>query len=279
MPDLKPVVVEFLATGPTQPDLRSDYTSLTATVVDWRPELLDHLSKQPAFAGKEFGDDSILTWVTGQINSISLALMGEGLACGNPSITSDPVATHLGVGAVAKVKARYACSAEQLQDIQSRLIDALADLFDGYARLELEVCEDDAISSICLSTGRIETEPCPLSSLGPLDLHVGLKNGVDSAHLSFDICASILNEILTCAPARLRATPGGRRDLALLFLETEIEAALECSGQPDKAFSMVDRSGLDHKSISIEINAATSQNDLPSSVAETLIGRWPSIFS
>ena len=167
---------------------------------------------------------------------------------------------------------------DAIDAFESPCIDKLARMFDGHASITIESIRGSRSESLALSTGNIATEAPTFGSNEPIPMAISAPPGSPDAKVHFHPGSASLLEVLTAGPAELRSTPGGRRDLAMLFLENEIEESLAAIDKPGLAYEIVDSTNTADRSLTVVIHDE-SDTLAAKALASTLKGRWPDIFS
>jgi hypothetical protein len=179
---------------------------------------------------------------------------------------------------IAKIRLEAQATWDAIDAFESPCIDKLARMFDGHASITIESVRGFHSESLALSTGNIATEAPTFGSNEPIPMAISLPSEGVGAMVHFHPGSASLLEVLTAGPAELRSTPGGRRDLAMLFLENEIEESLAAVDKPGLAYEIVDSTNTADRSLTVVIHddedalAATA-------LASMLKDRWPDIFS
>lgn len=166
---------------------------------------------------------------------------------------------------------------EQIEHLEEHAIAYLAELFDGQAVLTLEETRYKQTTTLELSRGSSEAEMPIFGLHSPILLKIAMDNDA-SAELSFHPDAPAMRSILEAGPAAMRATPGGRRDLALLFLQGAIEEALLSCGNTETNCSLDDFTSANSNAIEITMPKSSHQGSVKL-VKKALLKKWPGIFA
>lgn len=164
---------------------------------------------------------------------------------------------------------------EDLEEFEAWFVECFAEGFEGHATLD--VCDSEVGGGkqpIVLSTGQLFSE-APIFGKGRR-LPLEVSSNQSTVKLSFHSSSQELTQVLQAAPASLRATPGGRRELALLFIESEIEHALHEQGAQGSPFVIEDRGGIANKGLAVIFQSV--KEGFADGVASSLNRRWPTIF-
>ena len=179
---------------------------------------------------------------------------------------------------IAKIRLEAQATWDAIEAFESPCIDRLARMFDGQASITIESVRGFHSESLALSTGNIATEAPTFGSNEPIPMAISAPSGSPAAKVHFHPGSASLLEVLTAGPAELRSTPGGRRDLAMLFLENEIEESLAAIDKPGLAYEIVDSTNTADRSLTVVIHDE-SDTLAAKALVSMLKGRWPDIFS
>ena len=180
---------------------------------------------------------------------------------------------------VAKISIESTCSRAGLDAFERAVVSHVSEFFDGHADLVLETYCDGKFESVHLSTGDMATEAPPLGDTTSIPLEIRVEGHAHGSAIQLDSAAPALKDIMSAGPSGLRATPGGRKQLAFLFLENEIEAALATLGESELAYVISDHTTTPTKAIKITCDHPAGNDFAPENVALILTTRWPEIFA
>lgn len=125
---------------------------------------------------------------------------------------------------------------------EERAINFIADLFDGFAAIELIERIDDQDHFMHMTSGKGQLESTPFFEEPNLSIHVrSPRDGVDHT-FCLSKTSPVLHDFFDELPASSRATPGARRDATRLLIESEIYDALGSQGLHGLEFEVEDRS-------------------------------------
>jgi len=252
---------------------------IVATVTHWSDELIAHLDSTSGQQSEVPCIEELTDYVSRALKSFTGGLVSSGALNSLDMLLVNTEAAHRSLGHVASVRMESTCSKAGLEEFESSMISFLSDLFDGHAAIELETFCDGQVSTLQLSTGDMATEAPPFGSKAPIPFEIRVEGCDEVAVVHLNGASATLVEIMMAGPADLRATPGGRKDLAFLFLESEIESALSALGEPDLAYTFQDFTNLQVKLVAVECDAPSHQNIPPREIAFLLTRKWPEIFS
>ncbi|PHM20510.1 MAG: hypothetical protein CK604_06185 [Curvibacter sp. PD_MW3] len=255
-----------------RPKSKPEGLTLTATIQGWTPELVCNLVPNPPLLPGSFAGALNLA-ITKRGRSQLEAILGEGSLSFTTVRTPDDLDMPLDI--VLRMEA--AASWSTIETIEEHAIGYLAELFDGRARISLKQCRDGHTTNALLCVGNLAKEKPIFGTRKPLDLLIGADESLSSTKLSFNTSSETFTSILNAGPARMKSTPGGRRELAMLFLESEIETALAKQGQ-DETFEIEDFTPGPEKRMRIALRGDDA-NETSQRLAKELCERWPEIFA
>ena len=279
---LPPLIVSTLAqSAETLPsgEVIEERRWIVATVTHWSDELIAHLDSTSGQQSEVPGIEELTDYVSRALKSFTTGLVSSGALNSLDMLLVNTEAAHRSLGHVACVRMESTCSKAGLEEFESSMISFLSALFDGHAAIELETFCDGQVSTLQLSTGDMATEAPAFGSKAPIPFEIRVEGCDEVAVVHLNGASATLVEIMKAGPADLRATPGGRKDLAFLFLESEIESALSALGEPDLAYTLQDFTNLQVKLVAVECDAPSHQNIPPREIAFLLTQKWPEIFS
>ena len=255
-----------------KPKSDAEGLTLTATFQGWTPELVGKLAPNPPLLLGSF------------VGALNLAITKRARA---------QLETFLGEGALAFATAQRLDELDKPMDlvlgmnaqadwttidaIEEHAIGYLADLFEGRATITLKECRDGETSEVVLSVGDLAREKPIFGTRKSVSLLIGSDDSLSSTKLGFNTSSETFTTILSAGPARMKSTPGGRRELAMLFLESEIETAIARRGQ-DEVFEIEDFTLGPEKVMRIVLRGPDA-NETSKRLANELCERWPEIFA
>jgi len=257
---------------PTQSGIRSEGLTITATYQGWTPEMVHKLAPYISRNPRASAGDLMLAMIIEARSKLSGHLEGAALTAttGQKLVKADEP-----VDMILRLEATV--SWQTIESMERHVIDYLAYLFDGRAQLKLQENRDQQSSDIVLSVGDMALENPIFDTRNPVDLLICDDGRSNVELLRFNTTAPELLSILSAGPAVLRSTPGGRRELAMLFLEGAIEAALELHDTPDD-FDIEDFTPSPQKRMLVKLRGLPT-SEIVRFVVDELCERWPNIFA
>ena len=252
---------------------------VTATVADWNDDLMAHIFRDQARLPEDIDFEELAQFVANALRSFinNLATLGTIEQMDYSSKNMDaptPFLDH-----VAKISIESTCSRADLDAFERAVVSHVSEFFDGHADLVLETCYDGVFDSVQLSTGDMATEAPPLGDATSIPLEIRVEGHDHGSAIQLDSASPVLMEIMSAGPSVMRATPGGRKQLAFLFLENEIESALATLGASELAYVISDHTATTTKAIKITCDQPAGDGLAPDNVALILTARWPEIFA
>jgi hypothetical protein len=256
----------------------NDYFHISAHLTGWTDRIVNGLL--PNSGGME---SAAMDFVVDAAKVRLLAFMNQMLASGVLSEVGHCQVSSRGFDEsgclVGKIKIEATTDWHGIASFERAAIHELATLFDGNAALDLETSQNNVFETVTLCTGDLRTDAPTFGTTSPIPMSFGIRGKSSEINLAFNPDADVLKDIMTAGPPEMRSTPGGRRDLTLLFLENEIEAALASIGKSDVAYEIVDATNTDHKTISIMFDTEGKSVLNVAEIATALSHRWPDIIS
>lgn len=254
-----------------RPD-REEFLRLTAKLEHWNEQLITRLvPNPPQLVG------SLIGALTNAITQAFWDRFAGALATEDVSIIATSGYSTVGSpepGPELLIEARVKWS--QIENLEAEATAYLAELFDGRAALTLREHRRGKESSVKLSSGDLAAEPPIFGRRSPIYIQISLDDDSPSK-LSFLPDSSAMRPILEAGSAEMRATPGGRKDLALLFLQGAIEEALVRHGNTEADCLLDDFTSAKTKTIEITLPKSSSKGSA-TQVARALREKWPGIF-
>ena len=266
---------DLLADGSTS----RDYCCVTATVERWLPRLVERMLGQKNSDDESFTTEQIANRVMPELLEFMRSLAHSRVISQDPSTSINTEAYDIKLGSVAKLKSEAAANTDGLLAFEAAVISFFANHFDGYAAIDLEVQHDGRLDLVKLCTGDASTDQPPFGRAKSVPMRIETANQDAQATIQFIGDSPMLREIMSAGPAELRSTPAGRKDLAFLFLENEIEIALGSPENSEVAYEIIDATMTRNPTISIVLAQASTPATSPSYLAAELTRRWPEIFS
>lgn len=256
----------------------NDYFHISAHLNDWTDRIANGLL--PNSGGMESAAMELLIDAT---KVRLLAFMNQMLASGVLSEVGYCQVSFRGIDAsgsnTGKIRIEATADWHGIESFERAAIQELATLFDANAALGLETSQNNVFETVTLCTGDLRTDAPTFGTTLPIPMSFGLSGKANAINFAFNPDADVLKYIMTAGPPEMRSTPGGRRDLTLLFLENEIEAALASIGKSDVAYEIVDATNTDPKAIAVMFDFDDESEPALADMASALMDRWPDIIS
>lgn len=257
----------------------NDYFHISARLTGWTDRIVAGLLPNPG-SGNESATMDLLV---GAAKDRLLAFMNQMLAGGVLSEIGYCQFSSRGIDAsgcdTGKIKIESSATWRGIESFEREAIQELARLFDAGAAMEIETSHGNDVESLSLSTGDLLTDAPTFGTSSPIPMTLGVFGRANAISIAFNAEAEALKKVMSAGPAAFRSTPGGRRDLTLLFLENEIEAALASIGTPDAYYEIMDATDTDHKSIAVMFDPDDQPAIALADIASALCQRWPEIIS
>ncbi|QDL54997.1 hypothetical protein [Rhodoferax aquaticus] len=174
------------------------------------------------------------------IKSASFNYVDIVLECETKAATQNIAAQ--GGSLIHDVQCRAQLPETLIFDEEERVIHFIAELFAGYAYIEIieRVDGEDHLSVMTTGKGNVETNP--FFEQEELEITLTVGNTAPITMLKVSRSSGPLNAFFDQLPASSRSTPGERRDSTIMLIESELQDALDAQGHPDVKFQIEDRS-------------------------------------
>lgn len=256
----------------------NDYFHISAHLTGWTDRIVNGLL--PNSRGMESAAMEVLVDAA---KVRLLAFINQMLASGVLSAVGYCQVSSRGFDAsgclVGKIRIEATTDWHGIESFERAAIQELATLFDANAALDLETSQNNVFETVALCTGDLRTDAPTFGTTSPIPMSFGLRGKAFAINFAFNPDADMLKDIMTAGPPEMRSTPGGRRELTLLFLENEIEAALASIGKSDVAYEIVDATNTVPKAIAVMFDFDDEFEPALAEMASALMDRWPDIIS
>ena len=270
------VDVKFIAADPTPdhpPNDESEMLRLTACLDQWSEELVHRLLTLDSEAEKSPRGRIIVTVVAAFQKHFGDILSPSQIKWSlDDDVELDDDYERSPIHICFEVRSDW----EQIEELEEHAVAYLAELFNGQAVLTLEETRDMETTALELSRGSWEAEMPIFGRKENVEMEI-LDSMGRSARLLLDASSSAFFKILRAAPVAMSATPGGRRTLALLFIEGVLEESIDRNADGESEWSLSDWTNTG--SNLIQAHGTTYSTEISAGdVARYIQGKWPDIF-